>query len=280
MKVGILANLTVDPRECIKHCTDLGFKSGQISVWNMDLYNEKTAFELISACRELEFEISALWCGWSGPCDWSYPNMYATLGLVPPAWRERRTFDILKGSEFARALGVRDIITHIGYIPDDPRNPDNYGTMLAVKYIAEKIAPHGQRLLFETGEELPTTLLRMICDTGCDNLGINFDPSNLITSGRANPTDALERFMPYVYGFHAKDGVPATGFEAKGKQAVIGKGKVDFRTIFKMLNDANKDIDITIEFEMPGITDRDPYIKDAKIYLEKLIGEIESWKKN
>jgi len=275
MEVGLLTDLRGDVYECIKHSAELGFKSGQVTVWDMDLYNDDTVQEVKRACADFDFRITGVWCGWSGPVVWSYPEMYTTLGLVPSAWRERRTFDLLKGAEFARKLGVRDIITHIGYLPDDPTHPDNIGVMQAVRYIGQQIKPYGQRFLFETGEELPTTIMILMNQTGCNNLGINFDPSNLLTNGRSEPVLALRRFLPVLGGFHAKDGIAAVGAEPKGKQKEIGTGEVDFKALFTMLHEAGMDdMDITIEFEIPGVTERDEPIKRSKKYLENMIGEI------
>lgn len=274
MKVGFLINLSKDAYGCIEHAASLGFNCGQLVNWDMSLYNNDIAAEIKRACTDFDFTISALWCGWSGPVDWSYPNMYETLGLVPAAWREQRCKDILNGAEFARAIGVKDIITHIGYIPDNPRHPDNIGVAMAVRCICRSIAPYGQRLLFETGEELPTSIIMLMADAGVTNVGINFDPSNLIFNGRANPVDALERLMPYVYGFHGKDAIPAVGVNPKGKQVEVGEGRANFPVLIKMLKDAGRELDITIEHEMEGVTDRDTRIINAKKYLEKIIEEI------
>ena len=221
MKIGLLVDITENFEAKIRHAKSLGFDFGQLAIWDMDFYTEENLAALKKLLAELDFTVTDLWCGWSEPVVWKYPERYTTLGLVPAAWRERRTFDLLKGAEFARKLGVRDIITHIGYLPDNPSDPDNIGVMEAVRFIAQKIKPHGQRLLFETGEELPTTIMILMEQTGCKNLGINFDPSNLLTNGRSEPVLALKRFLPVLGGFHAKDGIAAVGAEPKGKQKEI-----------------------------------------------------------
>ena len=82
MKVGILVELKQNVYECIAHAAKQGFNNGQISVWDMSLYNDHTVSELKRACADFNFKITAVWCGWSGPVDWSYPNMYLTLGLI------------------------------------------------------------------------------------------------------------------------------------------------------------------------------------------------------
>ena len=40
IKVGCLVRLTEDPYECIRHVArDMGFRCGQLSIWNMALYS-------------------------------------------------------------------------------------------------------------------------------------------------------------------------------------------------------------------------------------------------
>ena len=114
MKVGILIHFNHNAYECIAEAARQGFDNGQISMWDMSLYTDEIAEEIKRACADFHFTVTAVWCGWSGPIDWSYPNMYQTLGLVPAATRQMRIEELLKGAEFARKLGVQDIITHIG----------------------------------------------------------------------------------------------------------------------------------------------------------------------
>lgn len=134
IKVGILiagAN-TENVYEKFKWAKDLGFDNCQLSIWDMSLHTDEFANAVKRAMAELDFKVTAVWCGWSGPVDWSYPNMYLTLGLVPAAYRCRRVKDIFGGAELARKLGVKDIITHMGFLPDDPNHEDRFGAMVAV----------------------------------------------------------------------------------------------------------------------------------------------------
>ena len=47
-----------------------------------------------------------MWCGWTGPVNWGYPDMYQTLGLVPDWLRQRRLEDLERGADFAYKLGA------------------------------------------------------------------------------------------------------------------------------------------------------------------------------
>lgn len=273
MRVGILIRLKDDVYGCIAHAAELGFKSGQLSVWDMTLYTRENAQIIKQACEEFDFTITAVWCGWSGPIDWSYPNMYMTLGLVPAAWRSQRVKELLDGAAFAREIGVKNIVTHLGYFPDNPFHEDRVGVAQAVRYICKQIGKYGQRFLFETGEMIPGTLIQLIREVGAENVGVNFDPANLYINGRANPVDALGLLGPYLYGFHGKDGVYPEGTNPKGKEVMIGQGMVDFRALIEKLASIGYEGDITIEREIAEGEERDRQIQEEKIYLEKLLKE-------
>jgi sugar phosphate isomerase/epimerase len=271
MRVGILIQYESDFEAKVKKVRSLGFVSGQVSFWDMTVYNEETAAKIKAICQENGFEITAIWCGWSGPVDWTYPGMYATLGLVPKWLRNQRMVDLLNGAAFGRMLGIKDIVTHIGYIPDNPFDEDYIGITQALKVIGTELKKHGQRLLFETGEELPVTLNQMMNATGLDNLGVNFDPANLTTSGRARAVDALRALSPRLMGMHAKDGLPPQGMSPHGEEVPIGQGAADFPELIKILKSIGYDGDITIERE--GVDDAtwENDIAPAKAFLETLL---------
>ena len=130
---------------------------------------------------------------------------------------------------------------------------------------------NGQNFLFETGQETPVTLKRLIMDTGLKNVGINLDPANLIMYGKANPVDALDVFGEYVMGVHAKDGKYPTNGNELGVETRIGEGKVNFPAFIAKLKEVGYDGAVTIEREISGEEQiRD--IKESITYLNDLIG--------
>jgi sugar phosphate isomerase/epimerase len=142
-------------------------------------------------------------------------------------------------------------------------------------YVAEYFKKRGQYFLFETGQETPITLLRLIETIGIDSLGINLDPSNLITGGKGNPIDALTVFGKYVRGVHAKDGTyPSFGFKdgaySNGKQTPLGEGHVDYPRFIEKLREVGYDGALTIEREISGEQQRLDIIA-GKAFLETLI---------
>ena len=105
-------------------------------------------------------------------------------------------------------------------------------------------------------------------------VGVNFDPANFLINGRANPSDAMDRLAFLTYGFHAKDGLYATGFDPKGREVQIGQGQVDFACLLQKLKDAGFDGDLTIEREIPEGPQRDREILEEKAYLEAILEKL------
>jgi len=270
MRVGIMIGWEDDFEGSVKKARSQGFKCGQVSVWDMSAYTEANAARFKAACAGNGFDVTSLWCGWSGPAD--FEHRHSTSGLVPAWLRNRRMEELLKGAEFARLVGIKDIVTHIGYVPDNPFDTDFLGVTDALRHIGGELKYHGQRLLFETGEELPVTMSAMMKAAGLDNLGVNFDPANLIMSGFANAADALRYLMPSLMGMHAKDALrPAPG-EPYGMEVPIGQGHANFPELVKILKDGGYAGDITIEREGVEGGEWEKDVAAAKAYLEGLIG--------
>lgn len=272
MKLGVLVLLNDGNgiEEKIKAVKDMGFTSCQICCWNMNAYTDENAEKILRALKENGVSISTLWCGWRGKAAWNFYEGQNTLGLVPPEMREKRTEDVIRGSDFGKKLGVTQIATHVGFIPENPLS-DLYNEVIQMlRGIAYHCKENGQYFLFETGQETPVTLRRAIEDIGFDNLGINLDPANLILYGKANPVDALDTFGRYVRDIHGKDGCYPTNGRELGKETALGAGKVNYPAFIARLKEIGYDGPITIEREISG----DQQIKDilmAKKLLEDLI---------
>ncbi len=273
MKVGVIVivrDLNVD--EQLRQIHELGFSSCQINCWNHSILTDELAEKINSACKEYGITISTVWVGWSGPTAWNFTEGPTTLGIVPEEYRATRAAELMHGSDFAKKLGVSQIATHFGFLPESPSDSQYVPILEAIKAIARHCWENGQYLLFETGQETPVTILRFIEDSGCDNLGINLDPANLIMYGKANPVDALTVFGKYVRDVHAKDGCYPTNGRCLGPEMPLGKGSVNFPALIKRLREVGYDGALTIEREIEG----DEQIRDilmAKAMLEELINE-------
>lgn len=256
----------------IQKAVDMGMESCQLSIWDASLFaDEEFAQYVKRAFDRSDFRISALWAGWTRPCEWNFTAGPSTIGLVPPAYRFQRLQELMAASDFAEKIGVQDVITHVGFIPENPDDPNFSGVVSALRHLCKHMQKKGQYFLFETGQETPVTMLRTIQAIGTDNLGINFDTANLILYGKANSVDALDVFGKYVRNTHIKDGFyPTNGMEL-GEMVPIGQGKANIPAVIRRLEELGYEGPFTIESEIKG--DRIEDIKSAKSLLESIMNE-------
>lgn len=253
-KIGVLIsyNSGTDVTAEFKKAAEMGLECCQLCGGDQRAYTDEKAREVKSASLETGIEITAYWAGWSGPQEWNFYGGPATLGIVPPAYRDTRMRELYAGADFAHKLGVTDVITHVGFIPEDPFDPDFNGTVCALRAFARYLEARGQYFLFETGQETPVTMLRAIEEIGTQNLGVNFDTANLILYGKANSADALEVIGKYVRNTHCKDGFYPTTGKQLGREVALGQGKADFPAIVKKLKELNYTGPYVIEREISG----------------------------
>lgn len=249
------------------------FNSCQLVAWNPAVWTDENAETIKKLLAEHNITISAFWCGWEGPKTWNFYEGQLTLGLVPVEYRQKRIENLCAGADFAHKLGVTDVITHMGYIPENPYDPNYAGFCVAVRTVAEHLKENGQWLLFETGQETPVTMLRCFETVNCDNLGINIDTANLILYGKANPVDALEVFGTYVRNIHAKDGCYPTNGHDLGRETRIGEGRVDFKAFFRKLKELGYTSWVTIENELSSEQQLEDILK-SRNYLQDIINEV------
>lgn len=275
MKIGVCVNFNKidDMSKKFKNLKAEGFDNCQLISWKPELWTDKNLEISKNLTEENGITISAFWCGWEGPCVWNFYDGQLTLGLVPPEYRVMRIKNLCDGADFAHKLGVKNVVTHMGFIPENPNDTQFAPFCVAVRQVAEHLKKNGQYLLFETGQETPVTMLRCFEKVDCDNLGVNLDTANVILYGKANPVDALDVFGKYVMNIHAKDGLyPINGHDL-GREVRIGDGKVDFKALFKRLKELGYDSYVTIEREIEGKQQTED-IRYAKKYLESIINEV------
>jgi sugar phosphate isomerase/epimerase len=193
-----------------------------------------------------------------------------TLGIVPESYRMKRTEEILRGADFAVKLGVPRIATHVGFLPENINDPQYYGVLAAIRYIVKECAKRGISFLFETGQETPVTLLRVIEALNSEYVGINMDTANLILYGKANSADAITVFGKYVMDTHIKDGLYPTGGSALGKEVKVGEGMADIPEVVKRLRAVNYTGNYIVEREIKGEQQTKDII-DTLAYLKSIL---------
>jgi L-ribulose-5-phosphate 3-epimerase len=255
LKLGVMASLSKGPEEELKKARELGLPTCQAVNWDPALWNPDMAARLLAASQRYGVEVTTIWTGVPGPAVWNFIEGPATIGLVPERYRTERVAALKQGADFAVQVGVSSITTHVGFIPENPGNPLYPGLLDALCEVVGHCHEQGIAFCFETGQETPTTLLRVIQDlaaAGLDNVGVNLDPANLLMYGRANPVDALDIIGVYVRGVHAKDGEYPTDGRRLGVEKPLGEGRVHFEVLLPKLKALGYRGALTIEREISG----------------------------
>lgn len=265
----------VDILEKFRKNQELGINSCQICIWNVDIFkSDEHAEKIKAAIAETGINVSSLWAGWTGPCEWNFTAGPDTIGLVPVAYRFTRLSELKSASDFAEKIGVKQVVTHVGFIPENPSATEFNGTVAALRNLCGYMKQKGQYFLFETGQETPITLLRTIEAIGTGNLGVNLDTANPILYGKANPVDALDVFGKYVMDTHIKDGFYPTNGMYLGHEARAGDGKANIpEVVRKLIVEYGYEGPFTIEREISG-EQQTADIIHAKKLLEDVMANI------
>ena len=253
MDVGLLVKPFDAPEATFRKVHDMGFDNCFLS---LDGYINGFTAEIANQIGELLTKYSlvatAVEVVGPAPLEWNFLRGPSTIGLVPPATRAARIDALRQVSDFAKVLGIAQVQTHCGFIPEDPADPLYPGAVEAIRTAAQHCQGNGQYFLMETGQETPTTMSRMIRDAAMPNLAVGLDTANLILYGKANPVDAADILGTHVRSVHAKDGRWPTDPSELGEEVLIGKGLVDFKQVFTKLRRLGYTGAITIERETSG----------------------------
>lgn len=274
MAIGLLVSPYGAPEETIKRVHDLGFSNCFLS---LDGYIGKFTADAASQIKDLlsKYNVVATTVEVVGPppLEWNFLRGPSTIGLVPPATRAARIDALRQASDFAKQVGIPQVQTHCGFIPEDPADQLYPGAVEAVRTVAKHCQENGQYFLMETGQETPTTMSRMIRDVAMPNLAVGLDTANLILYGKANPVDAVDILGKHVRSIHAKDGKWPTDPSELGEEVLIGKGLVDFKAVFTRLHQLGYTGAVTIERETSGPQQIED-VRQEKMYLEAVLKQV------
>lgn len=272
--LGLIVSPFGDPEGTFRKVRDIGFKNCFLSLDGyIGGFTRQVAEQFGDLLTKYNLVATTVEVVGPPPLEWNFLRGPSTIGLVPPKTRASRTDALHQVSDFAKMLGINQVQTHCGFIPEDPADPLYPGAVEAIREVAEHCQGNGQYFLMETGQETPTTMSRMIRDVAMPNLAVGLDTANLILYGKANPVDAADIIGTHVRSVHAKDGRWPTDPSQLGEEVLIGKGLVDFKTVFTKLHRLGYSGAITIERETSGPQQIED-VKQEKIYLEGILREV------
>jgi len=187
----------------------------------------------------------------------SLESIRRTGGLVPDDhWNENHS-RWLQALDFTQASGASLITFHAGFLPSDPADASYRTLGERIATFAEDAQVRGLRVGLETGQEEAAHLLEFLSHLDAPNLGINFDPANMILYGMGKPGPALRILLARTLQMHIKDALPSRQPGAWGEEVPVGEGAVDWDEILELLRRLPRCFDLLIEREAGGERIRD-----------------------
>lgn len=173
-----------------------------------------------------------------------------TGGIAPDATWTKNWRNIQATAELAATLGLRLVTFHAGFLPHEPSDPSFAKLQQRLIQTADAFQTRGIALGLETGQETAGVLAEFLQQLARPNVGVNFDPANMILYDKGDPIAALRTLGPWIRQAHIKDArrtkVPGTW----GEEVVAGTGEVDWRAFFATLEQADFTGDLCIEREV------------------------------
>ena len=236
------------PRELVRALHRVGFRSVQLALG--PVIQAPTVWgSAIGEVRREGIEIVSGMMAMAGEDYSSLESIARTGGIrLDETWPAN-----LAHAEAVASLAADeglDLVTfHGGFIPEDRANPERAKLLERLRIVADIFANRQLRLGFETGQETAQTLVEALDDLGCPNVGVNFDPANMILYGKGDPIEALRLLGPRVMQIHVKDAVPTTSPGTWGTEVPVGDGAIDWQAFFEVALALDPPVNFIIERE-------------------------------
>lgn len=179
----------------------------------------------------------------------------------------------------ADGLGVRNVPSHIGKVPECTCDPVFKQLKYALSEIGSFCESLGMAYCIETGPEKAVVLKTLLDEVNSAGIGVNLDPANLVMCSDDDPVAAVHTLGKYIHHTHAKDGIclqrpvhkpwPDAPADRKWIEVPLGQGEVDFPQWIVALREEGFDGFLAIERECGDDPTRD--IQTALAFLRTQI---------
>lgn len=171
-----------------------------------------------------------------------------TGGVRPDATWDANLDAAKRNADIAAAMGLTLVTFHAGFIPDDPRDAEHGKIIERLVMLFDVFDERDVRIGLETGQEPAHVVKRLIDDMGVD-VGVNFDPANMLLYGMGDPVESLDLLAEHVVQIHVKDAVSATAAGEWGTEVPVGEGEVQWDSFFGVIAERGIGVDLLIERE-------------------------------
>lgn len=172
-----------------------------------------------------------------------------TGGIAPDATWKQNLNNIQATAALAARLGLKLVTFHAGFLPHDEHDPALTKMLERLGIVADQFQARGLVLGLETGQETAPALRRVLERLARSNVGVNFDPANMILYDKGDPIEAVHILGPWIRQVHIKDARRTTVPGTWGTEVVVGTGEVDWPAFLAALREQSFGGDLVIERE-------------------------------
>lgn len=222
-------------QDLITKVRDLGLRRIQIALAPI-CRNPRRWESLSQLCREEKIELVS---GMFEPAGEDYSTIASiqrTGGLVSDERWDENLREMRRSADAARKLDLHLVTFHAGFLPHDPYSADFGKLSDRLKIAADIFGSCGCSIGMETGQEEASALASFLGAIDREDIGVNFDPANMILYGSGNPQEALQTLYPWIVQCHLKDAKSSACEGEWGEEVVLGTGEVDWKSFFEFLN--------------------------------------------
>lgn len=208
-----------------------------------------------AVARSAGFRMSGAMLGFPGEDYTSPQTIHKTGGFGDPALRATRLKTLAWGLARTKALRLTDLMFHAGFLPE-PKDPDRKPFLDTLARAADMAKAHGITIAFETGQETAELLKRTLDELKVPNVGINFDPANMLLYDMGDPIRAVELLGPSIHSVHVKDANRPKVKGTWGEEVPLGHGQTNTKLFVQTLKKVGYRGPLVIEREVGNQQER------------------------
>lgn len=246
------------PRALIDRLRSLGVSRVQVAL--VPCVVDPVWRDGISALRSEGIEIVSGMLALAGEDYTTLQTIAATGGVRSDAHWCANLDRALQVAALAEHHQISLVTFHGGFLPHDESDPLRRTMLERIGLLADALAHHGVACALETGQESAHTLIAALEALAPHDVGVNFDPANMVLYGMGDPLAAAKALAPWIRQVHIKDAQPTERAGTWGRDVPVGEGVVpwaDFLRVVAPLRWRGQPVRLAIERESGRCRDAD-----------------------
>jgi len=237
-----------DPVELIAKLRATGISRVQLALMPL-VHSPKVWGDTEKLFREQGIEIVSAMVDCVGEDYSTLDSIRLTGGISSDAtWAQNRK-NFAAAATLAKKMGLKLATFHAGFLPHDEKDPTFTKMRQRLDEIADMFMVQNILVGLETGQETAAELVNLLQILNHPNIGVNFDPANMLLYDKGDPAEALRILAPWIRQVHIKDATRTRVAGTWGQEVPVGTGEVDWRKFFATFKQVIFNVNLAIERE-------------------------------